>query len=193
MSNPLDTLRHNLQILAENDVDMLIEKGRHYGDSWKKRGGPGAYMVMARKMDRLENIAKKANYDIFAALAKKLDGDEQLLDTIRDLRGYLYLIEEEYLARQRGGRERDLEETLLPPPNERDLRIALRETISSIMGGTPGQFTGVRNPDHMRINVDIRTFCVLDTGPGGWAEAMERQGLTDDGSAAPPASALHPA
>ena len=51
--------------VANADVKTLEEKGRTYGDSWKRRGGVGAFMMLARKWDRIENQASKLNYDIF--------------------------------------------------------------------------------------------------------------------------------
>ena len=65
-----------------------------YGDSWKKRGGIGAFMMLARKWDRIENQVNDSNYDIFLALEE--DGrQEGLIDDIRDLRRYLLLVEAE--------------------------------------------------------------------------------------------------
>ena len=47
-------------------------------------------MMLARKWDRIENITKSANYDIFA-VAKENTGE--ILDDIADLRAYLLLVE----------------------------------------------------------------------------------------------------
>lgn len=103
-----------LAVIAEGDVAHLREKERTYQGSWKQRGGVGAFMMLARKWDRIENqvtlqdmafdpdggghsvkIADK--YDIFhhvqASAAK--DG---LLDDLRDLRRYLLLVEAELTA-----------------------------------------------------------------------------------------------
>jgi hypothetical protein len=78
--------------LANNDVVVLEEKGKTYGDSWKKRGGAGAFFMLARKMDRIENICSEMNYDIFTA-GRANTGD--ILDDIADLRRYLLLVEAE--------------------------------------------------------------------------------------------------
>lgn len=78
--------------LALKDVAVLAEKGKTYGDSWKVRGGVGAFMMLARKWDRIENISKARGWDILAA-ANKNDGD--ILDDIADLRRYLLLVEAE--------------------------------------------------------------------------------------------------
>lgn len=79
--------------IALNDVDVLKEKGAAYGDSWKKRGGIGAFMMLARKWDRIENQAAAVGYDIFAAGI--IGGEEGIMDDIADLRCYLLLVESE--------------------------------------------------------------------------------------------------
>lgn len=82
----------NILKIAENDVEVLVDKGKSYGDSWKKRGGVGAFMMLARKWDRIENIASQYDYNIFAAGADNAGG---VLDDIADLRRYLLLVEDE--------------------------------------------------------------------------------------------------
>lgn len=80
--------------LAVNDVKVLEVKGQSYGRSWVKRGGVGAFMMLARKWDRIENITQEYSYNILNAL--RSEGDS-LLDDIADLRRYLLLVESEYL------------------------------------------------------------------------------------------------
>jgi len=89
---------NQLQIIANNDVNVLEEKGKAYGDSWKKRGGVGAYMMLARKFDRLENLAEHYDYNIFKAVVEN-PGSDGPLDDIRDLRRYLLLVEGEVLRK----------------------------------------------------------------------------------------------
>jgi hypothetical protein len=94
------------QTVAQNDVLCLNERDHIYGSSWKKRGGVGAFMMLARKWDRLENILSKnvstpgfgtANkYDIFEFLELN---PGNVLDDVRDLRRYLLLVESELLRR----------------------------------------------------------------------------------------------
>lgn len=91
-----------LKIVAEDDVNHLIEKEKSYGDSWKKRGGIGAFMVFARKWDRIENMLSKFGpfYDIFAHISSNPTGaDSTVLAELRDLRRYLMLVEAEMMAR----------------------------------------------------------------------------------------------
>lgn len=86
----------HIQTLANNDVSVLRQKGLSYGSSWRNRGGVGAFMMLARKWDRIENQCKAVGYDIFAALN---DGyPEGILDDIQDLRRYLLLVESHIMA-----------------------------------------------------------------------------------------------
>lgn len=83
-----------LQRITEQDVDQLCIKEKEYGHSWRKRGGVGAFMMLARKWDRIENlVTTEFGYNIFKAVVE--DGTEQgVIDDIRDLRRYLLLVEE---------------------------------------------------------------------------------------------------
>lgn len=83
-----------LENIASYDVLVLRDKGKTYGDSWRQRGGVGAFMMLARKWDRIENQAVAKNYDIFAAGYATAEEKEGLLDDIADLRRYLLLVEE---------------------------------------------------------------------------------------------------
>ena len=89
----LKQAREGWQRLSEADVELLHLKEKDYRGSWRKRGGIGAYMMLARKFDRLEEAAQRCNYDIFEAIDcdRRPDG---ILDDIRDLRCYLLLVEE---------------------------------------------------------------------------------------------------
>jgi hypothetical protein len=87
----------HIPAIASADAARVLKKDEEYGASWLKRGGVGAYFVMARKIDRLETQAARHGYDIFSALADLATG-ESLVDTIRDLRGYLLLIEAEAMV-----------------------------------------------------------------------------------------------
>lgn len=112
-----------LQRIADEDVQGLKKAQESYGDSWKKRGGVGAFMMLARKWDRLENALKPGDgktgpthqcaslappWDIFAATIA--DGRaEGLIDDIRDLRRYLLLVEGELRAKGLELKHRDNE------------------------------------------------------------------------------------
>jgi len=82
--------------LAERDAVVLEEKGKTYGDSWRKRGGIGAFMMLCRKWDRIENICKERGWNVFEAVARN-EGD--IVDDIRDLRRYLLLVDAYVISR----------------------------------------------------------------------------------------------
>jgi len=83
----------SLQTIADSDVVALEKAEKSYGDSWRKRGGVGAFMMLARKWDRIENQVKAQQYDVFHAIEadRRSDG---IMDDIQDLRRYLMLVEE---------------------------------------------------------------------------------------------------
>ncbi len=85
--------QHILTKIVSQDVKHLVEAEKAYGDSWKKRGGSGAFFVLARKWDRIENQCRQKGYDIFEA-NNTFEGKDGLLDDIQDLRRYLILVEE---------------------------------------------------------------------------------------------------
>lgn len=93
--------------VVDADVSALIKARKNYGESWCKRGGTGAFMMLARKWDRLENYLANPpsehvgphatspafdKYDILRALGfdRRPEG---LIDDVRDLRRYLILVE----------------------------------------------------------------------------------------------------
>jgi hypothetical protein len=87
-----------LEKVAADDVATLLQKDKEYGGSWKKRGGTGAFMMLARKWDRLEEQAKQHHHDIFEA-ASDDERPEGIIDDIGDLRRYLLLVGAEIQAR----------------------------------------------------------------------------------------------
>ena len=83
--------------IAHEDVQKLHEAEKSYGNSWKQRGGVGAFMMLARKWDRIENQTQREKYDIFQTI--RIDSREEgVIDDIRDLRRYLLLVEAEMLG-----------------------------------------------------------------------------------------------
>lgn len=87
-----------LKAIAEGDVAQLIVKEKEYKGSWKKRGGVGAFMMLARKWDRLEAQVENQGYDIFEALQRDMR-TTGLIDDLGDLRRYLMLVEMEMQIR----------------------------------------------------------------------------------------------
>jgi len=95
---------NNIVGLANQDVEGLHNSEQSYGDSWKQRGGVGAFMMLARKWDRLEKQVTEYNYDVFEAAFDDMR-EEGILDDIRDLRRYLFLVEAEVRMRGNGKRK----------------------------------------------------------------------------------------
>jgi hypothetical protein len=87
-----------LEHIAGCDASGLRKAAQSYGNSWKSRGGIGAYMMLARKWDRMENRVRRLGWDIFRAIATDQRG-EGVIDDVRDLRRYLMLVEAEMVAR----------------------------------------------------------------------------------------------
>lgn len=80
--------------VARRDVEELQVKNANYGESWKRRGGVGAFMMLARKWDRLDNLlAHTGGGHSLQHLLMSNPGD--VLDDIGDLRRYLLLVEDE--------------------------------------------------------------------------------------------------
>lgn len=110
------TYLDHLDAIAAEDAAGLKKAQQSYGDSWKKRGGVGAFMMLARKWDRIEKALDPTKepgdqreapmsvrgtpvpaFDIFAGIAADTRA-EGLIDDIRDLRRYLMLVEAEARA-----------------------------------------------------------------------------------------------
>ena len=88
-----------IESVLSKDKDEILKKDVEYGASWKKRGGTGAFMMLARKWDRIEEQVEGYAYDIFMACDKDTR-PEGIIDDIRDLRRYLILIEAEIMHRK---------------------------------------------------------------------------------------------
>ena len=95
MSHHLD----NLEEIVQEDCASLRESSIHYGDSWKRRGGVGAFMMLARKWDRIENAVRGKSWDVLEAAADD-PRPEGIMDDIQDLRRYLILVEAEVRHRK---------------------------------------------------------------------------------------------
>jgi hypothetical protein len=95
MDNSASKIYREITPIAQKDIRVLEKKNLTYNDSWKQRGGIGAFMMAARKWDRLENIAETSGYNIFDAELMEDGSDDGMLAQIQDLRRYLFLIEME--------------------------------------------------------------------------------------------------
>lgn len=88
-----------LNSALQNDFLGTVAGEEKYRGSWLKRGGIGAFMMLARKWDRLEALAKRHEWDIIEAVLPEYNIPDGPLDDIRDLRRYLLLVECEILRR----------------------------------------------------------------------------------------------
>jgi hypothetical protein len=101
-ADPRFAYHNHLEPICVVDVDEVTKKDISYGSSWKKRGGVGAYMMLARKWDRLEEVVEsRYRYDVFDAIKSTGGGGEDgtVLAEVRDLRRYLLLVEAEMMQR----------------------------------------------------------------------------------------------
>lgn len=107
---------------ATADCLQIREKDAHYGGSWHKRGGRGAFHALARKPDRFIEQMKK--FHTIAAASKSRDG-ESILDTIGDLRRYLILVLAWHRAAEK--RDSDAEEGFPEPVRREERKIKLTD------------------------------------------------------------------
>ncbi len=84
-----------VSITARSTVWLVESKGKTYGDSWKSRGGVGAFMMLARKWDRIANmLSQESDSGDWLRFNRLLRGCGALEDLI-DLYGYLLLVHDE--------------------------------------------------------------------------------------------------
>ena len=84
-----------INVLMTEDLDVLMDKDREYQGAWKADGGKGAWhQALTRKWSRMETQVRRHDGDLFEAILR--DGrPEGILDDLRDLRRYLYLVDSE--------------------------------------------------------------------------------------------------
>lgn len=92
MTKEYSPIIRETEIISAEDWTSLDKAEEDYGDSWRKRGGVGAFMMLARKWDRIENQVVEKGWDIFKSIEQDIR-PEGILDDIKDLRRYLLLVE----------------------------------------------------------------------------------------------------
>lgn len=99
--------KERLKEQLDKAIDVILKKNAEYGGSWVKRGGVGAFMMFARKWDRLEHALEIKNadgrvvgYRDFFELALMDRREEGIIDDLEDLRNYLILSLDEIRIRQ---------------------------------------------------------------------------------------------
>jgi len=160
-----------LDEVAAEDAAGLKKAYESYGDSWKRRGGVGAFMMLARKWDRLENRVRNPmvvtgdpnvthidSYDLFTHIA--VDGRaEGIIDDVRDLRRYLLLVEAE--MRARGFRAGHRDNAAAPVDRAREMNPHQRR----------GGFTD--RVGHSVVPGDRVRSCIDETIYGDLVEALQ--------------------
>jgi hypothetical protein len=140
-----------LKGIAAKDAEGLLAAHKHYGNSWKKRFGVGAFMMLARKIDRLEKFAEEYSYDIFKAMDADTRG-EGIIDDIRDLRRYLLLIEAEAAARgiecAQATHRDNISETAKAAEERYAIGGKLREMVVNVDGHRVANDDKTWHPDH---------------------------------------------
>jgi hypothetical protein len=131
--------------ISDSILKNLERKNEEYADSWKIRGGVGAFMMLARKWDRIENTTELEAYDLFHVM---MEDRNTIIDDVDDLIGYLLLCREEVNELRRAmrrGKERGLDV---------DVKEVLRankskkEKIQKIVdSGIPGPRYANQDPD----------------------------------------------
>lgn len=97
--NPSKPIPHLHAVLMQDELGLTKARAS-YGESWCQRGGIGAYMMLCRKWDRLEQRVKACGWDVFAAIVSDTRR-EGAIDDIRDLRRYLALVEAKLIEQHR--------------------------------------------------------------------------------------------
>jgi hypothetical protein len=98
-----------LDAIARADIATIEDKEKSYGNSWKRSGGIGAFMMLARKWDRIaqrvttrieakDGVPAASRDNVFEHL-KADRRAEGVIDDISGLRQYLLLVEAEMAAR----------------------------------------------------------------------------------------------
>lgn len=93
----------NIAERVRRNIQLLVQKNEAYGDSWKKRGGRGAWFTIVRPWDRLEQMVIRNEDDIFLAgldLPETWGTESDILDSLRDIRNYFFLVEDEILKQR---------------------------------------------------------------------------------------------
>ena len=88
-----------LKQVFDQDVRTITRKNYEYGESWKGEFY-SAFENCRRKWDRYYNQAKKNKFDVLGAIKKEHDSNAKdgIIESIRDLRAYLFLIEAELIG-----------------------------------------------------------------------------------------------
>lgn len=131
----------NMMQMAQHVVEVLKVKNPKYGESWKQYEGFSAFMNLARKWSRLENLASKHNYDIFAAIQATVGEEDGMLEAMLDFMGYELLILDDQCVVQRSKRGATYPTVVVLKRGPDDLEsqdtAALRDAACTCTDGRP--------------------------------------------------------
>lgn len=163
-----------LDQVAKEDVCHLMKKEATYRGSWKRRGGVGAFMMLARKWDRLEPMMECDNirYDVFKAIALEPSGtDGSALAEIRDLRRYLLLVEAEMIAQGYVSVETSKPESAPVPASSSAMGRIARGTIEGTTydSGPTGRLRAAEFSRSMVKHAEMRMLSDGEREPQEWS------------------------
>lgn len=162
--NRYDRQSYRLGAITEELVKYVSDKDLHYGSSWRKRGGAGAFFVISRKWDRIEQACEKesAKYDIFNVF-KEDDRRETVLDDCLDLVGYLLILVEHMVEIGHITEIKTLRMGFNPLP----------QTVETVPSGMTNPF-GFDEGEDALIEAKIDSQADSIPGPEGYLDRRER-------------------
>ncbi len=92
-----DTDFDGIRKMLVEGVNLLEKKNAEYGASWCRRGGVGAFFTVWRKIDRLEEQLKRADFNMFDVSVAE-DSTESIDETLIDAVLYFSLVLEKRKA-----------------------------------------------------------------------------------------------
>lgn len=96
-----DGLKSALEIVTKQDLEGVLVGEEEYSRSWLRHGSVGAFFTMIRCMHRFDVLCSRPasnniEYDVFQHCLDSI-GDSGVLNSVRDARRYLLLLEAELI------------------------------------------------------------------------------------------------
>jgi hypothetical protein len=132
-----------LEGVFNDALNLIREKTKTYKDSWKRRGGRGAWFTIVRPWDRLEQIVERHDGDLFAAIqADPTGADGSALACVRDLMNYMALAEAHSRAALGVGSHGRLTEDRAEPAAPAPAQAIAAEDVTVVDGLSPNRYSG---------------------------------------------------
>jgi hypothetical protein len=104
-----DLYLEHLEQIAQEDVAGLKAAQHSYGNSWKQRGGVGAYMMAVRKADRLENrVSRSLGRTVAQRFQRYVEQVSAGGDVLFERDGHVQLLQDVARLLEEGGGEYDI-------------------------------------------------------------------------------------